>query len=165
MFSKKYLFLGDEPISHEHLGSYLRGEKAEHANRNAAWSSKTGKGLLFIAKSEAERRYPQDIINLVSSGASMLTYYTRLTHHSLTPLLSKSPARTSSHSESTHTSMFSRLVPTPSETLGSRRSKPPSPRPRPTLRASSRMTSTRRLSLISRSPRQLVARSRQPLAL
>lgn len=65
-FQKKYFWFGDEAVDPKHLSSYLRGEKAEVANHNAAWSSHTGKGLLYFSKHSSEKATPAGIINLVS---------------------------------------------------------------------------------------------------
>lgn len=65
-FQRKYFWLQDEPISHKSLTSYLRGEKPEVGNHNAAWSSTTGKGLLYFSKTAAEKATPTGVINLVS---------------------------------------------------------------------------------------------------
>ncbi|CAD0029098.1 unnamed protein product [Aureobasidium pullulans] len=48
-FSKRTFWLGEEPVSVENLSTYLRGEKPETGNATAAWSSHTGKGLLYFA--------------------------------------------------------------------------------------------------------------------
>lgn len=61
------------------MSNYLRGEKPEVGNHNAAWSSQTGKGLLYLSKTKGEN--PTGIINLVSgirqlssdTGVSLLT--------------------------------------------------------------------------------------------
>jgi hypothetical protein len=65
IFQKKFFWFGDEPIEHKSLTSYLRGEKQqEAANKNAAWSSHTGKGLLYFSKKASEKAAPAGIINL-----------------------------------------------------------------------------------------------------
>lgn len=72
IFSKRFFWLGSEPIETKHLTSYLRGEKAQvAANHNAAWSAHTGKGLLYFSKKATEKTTPAGIINL--SEASDLT--------------------------------------------------------------------------------------------
>ena len=69
IFQKKYFWFGAEPVEHKSLGSYLRGEKAQElANKNAAWSSYTGKGLLYFSKKPSEKAAPAGIINLVCSS-------------------------------------------------------------------------------------------------
>lgn len=65
-FQKKYFWFGSEPVEIKSLESYLRGEKQEIANHNAAWSSQTGKGLLYFGKNASEKATPGGIINLVS---------------------------------------------------------------------------------------------------
>lgn len=47
------------------LSQYLRGEKAEIANPTAAWSSQTGKGLLYFVKHADEKATPAGVLNLV----------------------------------------------------------------------------------------------------
>lgn len=47
------------------LSHYLRGEKAEVAHPTAAWSSVTGKGLLFFVKHADEKATPAGVLNLV----------------------------------------------------------------------------------------------------
>jgi hypothetical protein len=66
IFQKKHFWFGAEPVESKHLSSYLRGEKPEHANHNAAWASHTGKGLLFFSKKSSEKTSPAGVINLVS---------------------------------------------------------------------------------------------------
>lgn len=64
-FSKKYFWFGDEAVGSEHLSAYLRDEKAVDAHHNAAWSSQTGKGLLYFAKRHEDKPVATGIINLV----------------------------------------------------------------------------------------------------
>ncbi|KAL2063476.1 hypothetical protein VTL71DRAFT_5281 [Oculimacula yallundae] len=65
IFQKKFFFFGTEPVEHKKLSSYLRGEKAQDtANKNAAWASHTGKGLLFFTKKANEKATPAGIFNL-----------------------------------------------------------------------------------------------------
>ena len=64
MFSKRFFWFGNEAVSHEHLSNYLRGTEPKVAQQNAAWSSHTGKGLLYMTKTEAEKSRPQEIISL-----------------------------------------------------------------------------------------------------
>ncbi|KAF2156048.1 hypothetical protein K461DRAFT_275125 [Myriangium duriaei CBS 260.36] len=66
-FSKRYFWLGDEAISTQHLSHYLRGTEARIAHPVAAWSSQTGKGLLYLVKSESEKSHPQDVIALADT--------------------------------------------------------------------------------------------------
>jgi hypothetical protein len=68
LFQKKHFWLGSEPVESKHLSSYLRGEKPDVANHNAAWSSHTGNGLLFFSKKASEKTSPAGIINLVSTS-------------------------------------------------------------------------------------------------
>ncbi|KAI9882280.1 MAG: hypothetical protein M1823_005975 [Watsoniomyces obsoletus] len=63
-FSKKYFWFGDAAVPTKDLHSYLRGEKPEVAHDNVAWSSQTGKGLLYFAKSLDQKAAPAGIINL-----------------------------------------------------------------------------------------------------
>jgi len=63
-FAKTFFWFGSEPVETKNLTSYLRGEKAEIANHNAAWSSQTGKGLLYFSKHATEKANPAGIINL-----------------------------------------------------------------------------------------------------
>ncbi|GAM83553.1 hypothetical protein ANO11243_015410 [Dothideomycetidae sp. 11243] len=65
--SKRYFWLGNEPISTQHLSHYLRGTEAKIAHPVAAWSSQTGKGLLFLVKTEAEKNHPQDVLPLADA--------------------------------------------------------------------------------------------------
>jgi len=65
MFQKKFFYFGTEPVEHNTLSSYLRGEKAqESAISNAAWASHTGEGLLFFTKKHADKASPAGIFNL-----------------------------------------------------------------------------------------------------
>jgi hypothetical protein len=65
IFQKKFFYFGSDAVESKHLASYLRGEKPEVANKNAAWASHTGKGLLFLTKKSTEKANPAGIINLV----------------------------------------------------------------------------------------------------
>jgi hypothetical protein len=63
-FSKRSFWLGEEPVSVDNLSTYLRGEKPETGNATAAWSSHTGKGLLYFVKHADEKKHPQGVLNL-----------------------------------------------------------------------------------------------------
>ncbi|KAL6706804.1 hypothetical protein ACN47E_005140 [Coniothyrium glycines] len=63
-FSKKYFWFGEEPVPASNLREYLRGEKPEVAHSTAAWSSQTGKGLLFFVKHADQKEHPAGILNL-----------------------------------------------------------------------------------------------------
>jgi len=65
-FQKKFFWFGTDAIEVKSLSNYLRGEKPEVGNHNAAWSSQTGKGLLYFSKHATEKTSPVGIINLVS---------------------------------------------------------------------------------------------------
>ena len=62
---KKYFWFGDEAVAAKDLQAYLREEKADVAQPNVAWSSQTGKGLLYFAKHADLKAAPSGIINLV----------------------------------------------------------------------------------------------------
>ena len=64
-FNKRYFWLGDEAISTQNLSHYLRGTEPRIAQPIAAWSSHTGKGLLYFVKSESEKSHPHDVLCLV----------------------------------------------------------------------------------------------------
>ncbi|KAF7942175.1 hypothetical protein EAE99_000225 [Botrytis elliptica] len=64
IFQKKHFWFGSEPVEHKNLSSYLRGEKPDVGNHNAAWSSHTGKGLLFFSKKSSDKASPAGILNL-----------------------------------------------------------------------------------------------------
>ena len=49
----------------KNLGSFLQTSKAEGAQAAAAWSSQTGKGLLYYAKHEKDKEHPTGVIALV----------------------------------------------------------------------------------------------------
>jgi hypothetical protein len=78
-FQKKYFWFGSEPVDSKSLSSYMRGEKQEIANHNVAWSSQTGKGLLYFSKFASEKTTPAGIINLVSLWSNLI-----LRHNSAT---------------------------------------------------------------------------------
>lgn len=63
-FSKKYFWFGEEPVPSANLSTFLRGEKPEVAHPVAAWSSQTGKGLLFFVKHADQKEHPAGVINL-----------------------------------------------------------------------------------------------------
>lgn len=65
IFQKKFFWFGTEPIESKALTSYLRGEKQQElANKNAAWSASTGKGLLYFSKKATDKATPAGIFNL-----------------------------------------------------------------------------------------------------
>ncbi|KAF1364829.1 hypothetical protein EJ07DRAFT_171809 [Lizonia empirigonia] len=63
-FAKKYFWFGEEPVPASSLGEYLRDEKPEVAHPVAAWSSQTGKGLLYFVKHADKKESPAGILNL-----------------------------------------------------------------------------------------------------
>jgi hypothetical protein len=65
-FAKKYFWFGEEPVHADNLREYLRGEKPEVAHPVVAWSSQTGKGLLFFVKHADQKEHPAGALNLVS---------------------------------------------------------------------------------------------------
>jgi hypothetical protein len=67
IFQKKFFWFGSEPVESKNLTTYLRGEKPDVANHNAAWSAHTGKGLLYFSKKATDKASPAGIINLVST--------------------------------------------------------------------------------------------------
>ncbi|KAF2686558.1 hypothetical protein K458DRAFT_402164 [Lentithecium fluviatile CBS 122367] len=67
-YSKKYFWFGEEAaVPTSSLTHYLRGEKAEVANPTAAWSSVTGKGLVFFAKHADQKETPAGVLNLADA--------------------------------------------------------------------------------------------------
>jgi hypothetical protein len=85
LFQKKFFYFGTEPVESKHLASYLRGEKPEAANKNAAWAAHTGKGLLFFSKKAAEKAHPAGIINLseisdIKTEGSAIFFFTIAGH-------------------------------------------------------------------------------------
>lgn len=64
LFSTKYFWFSDEPVSVQDLNDYLRGEKADVAHPTAAWSSQTGKGLLYFVKHADKKDKPAGVLNL-----------------------------------------------------------------------------------------------------
>ncbi|KAH4208962.1 hypothetical protein HBH98_177170 [Parastagonospora nodorum] len=63
-FSKKYFWFGEEAVPATNLREYLRGEKPEVAHPVAAWSSQTGKGLLYFVKHAEQKEHPAGVLNL-----------------------------------------------------------------------------------------------------
>ncbi|KAJ4380833.1 hypothetical protein N0V86_004195 [Didymella sp. IMI 355093] len=63
-FAKKYFWFGEEAVPASSLAEYLRGEKPEVAHPTAAWSSQTGKGLLFFVKHADKKENPAGVLNL-----------------------------------------------------------------------------------------------------
>jgi len=73
-YSKKYFWFGEETaVPTSSLTQYLRGEKAEVANPTAAWSSVTGKGLLFFVKHADQKETPAGVLNLVCTDLQKST--------------------------------------------------------------------------------------------
>jgi hypothetical protein len=64
-FSKKYFWFGEEAVPSSNLAEYLRGEKPEVAHSVVAWSSQTGKGLLYFVKHADKKEHPAGVLNLV----------------------------------------------------------------------------------------------------
>ncbi|KAH7080518.1 Pleckstrin homology domain-containing protein [Paraphoma chrysanthemicola] len=63
-YSKKYFWFGEESVPASNLREYLRGEKPEIAHGVAAWSSQTGKGLLYFVKHADQKENPAGVLNL-----------------------------------------------------------------------------------------------------
>ncbi|KAF2032035.1 hypothetical protein EK21DRAFT_62070 [Setomelanomma holmii] len=63
-YSKKYFWFGEEAVPSSNLREYLRGEKPEVAHGVAAWSSQTGKGLLYFVKHADQKEHPAGVLNL-----------------------------------------------------------------------------------------------------
>ncbi|KFY66142.1 hypothetical protein V496_02167 [Pseudogymnoascus sp. VKM F-4515 (FW-2607)] len=63
-FQKRFFWFGTDAVEVKSLSNYLRGEKPEVGNHNAAWSSQTGKGLLYFSKHAGEKSAPVGLINL-----------------------------------------------------------------------------------------------------
>lgn len=65
-FDKKFFWFGTEAVESKALSSYLRGEKnQEAAQKNIAWATSTGKGLLYFSKGKAsDKTSPAGVINL-----------------------------------------------------------------------------------------------------
>lgn len=85
IFQKKFFFFGTDAVESKHLSSYLRGEKPDVANKNAAWASHTGKGLLFFTKKASEKANPAGIINLseisdIKTEGSAIFFFTVAGH-------------------------------------------------------------------------------------
>jgi hypothetical protein len=70
-FAKKYFWFGEEPVPASNLREYLRGEKPEVAHSVAAWSSQTGKGLLYFVKHADQKEHPAGVLNLVRNPTSI----------------------------------------------------------------------------------------------
>lgn len=64
-YSKKYFWFGEEAVPAGKLDQYLRGEKPEVAHPIVAWSSQTGKGLVFFVKHADQKEHPAGALNLV----------------------------------------------------------------------------------------------------
>lgn len=70
---KRYFWFGDEaPITTQNLNNYLRGEKPKFSHPAAAWSSKTGKGLLYFAKTADEKANPAGVLVVVCDHAVLV---------------------------------------------------------------------------------------------
>jgi len=67
-FSKKYFWFGDEAVPATSLSQFLRGEKdVDHAHTVAAWSSVTGKGLLYFVKHADQKATPAGVLKLADA--------------------------------------------------------------------------------------------------
>jgi hypothetical protein len=69
--SKKYFWLGEEAVPAANLREYLRGEKPEVAHSVAAWSTQTGKGLLYFVKHADNKEHPAGVLNLVRTNTPL----------------------------------------------------------------------------------------------
>jgi len=63
-FSKKYFWFGEQAVEPKNLSEYLRGEKADVAYPAVAWSSQTGKGLLYFVKHADKKETPAGVLKL-----------------------------------------------------------------------------------------------------
>lgn len=79
-FQKRFFWFGTDAVEVKSLSNYLRGEKPEVGNHNAAWSSQTGKGLLYFNKQAGEKSTPVGLINLVSYTKFPCWYHRRPTN-------------------------------------------------------------------------------------
>ena len=129
-FSKRYFWIGSEPVSTTNLDYYLRGEKPEIAHHNAAWSNMTGKGLLYLTKTENEKGYPHDILNMVSQERRNSDRWMTDVMPRPTQLILRSSTPTNSLSKSTDRSTPSRQTMTLSVTAGTIPSRRPFRKPR-----------------------------------
>lgn len=77
--TRRFFYLQDEPVEVDNLQTYLKKEKKEKpeaAHSTAAYASQTGKGLLFFAKTEAQKAHPigiiklADVVDVTSSGTN-----------------------------------------------------------------------------------------------
>lgn len=73
-FQKRFFWFGTDAVEVKSLSNYLRGEKPEAGNHNAAWASQTGKGLLYFSKQAGEKSAPVGLINLVSDAQIHVLY-------------------------------------------------------------------------------------------
>jgi hypothetical protein len=63
---KRHFWFGDEaPVTTQNLNTYLRGEKPKSSHPAAAWSNKTGKGLLYFVKHADDKANPAGVLPLV----------------------------------------------------------------------------------------------------
>lgn len=96
-FSKKYFWFGDEPVSTQSLSHYLRGEKPEVAHPAAAWSSQTGKGLLYFVKHADQKATPAGVLNLAEATDltkdGTIAFYFKLHGHKHTFETTSAPER------------------------------------------------------------------------
>lgn len=64
--SKTYFWIGgEEGVPTAKLGDFLKHNKGEAGHATAAWSSQTGKGLLYFAKHKDHKDTPLGILNMV----------------------------------------------------------------------------------------------------
>jgi len=63
-FQKRFFWFGSDAVDVKSLTNYLRGEKPEVGNHNAAWASQTGNGLLYFSKQAGDKGTPVGLINL-----------------------------------------------------------------------------------------------------
>ncbi|KAF8418022.1 Pleckstrin homology domain-containing protein [Tirmania nivea] len=77
--TRRFFYLQDEPVDIDNLQTYLKKEKKEKpeaAHSTAAYASQTGKGLLFFAKTDAQKAHPigiiklADVVDVTSSGTN-----------------------------------------------------------------------------------------------
>ena len=72
IFSKKFFWLGSEPVNVKEIASFKADKSTEVAHTIAAWASETGKGLLFFSE-KSDKTAPNGAIYLVSQNLS-ITY-------------------------------------------------------------------------------------------
>jgi Pleckstrin homology domain len=65
-----YFWFGEEAVEAKKFSTFLSKAATDYAHNAAAWSSQTGKGLLYYAKNKESTDAPLGVLPLVSENST-----------------------------------------------------------------------------------------------